>query len=51
MEPEDPLYNGGILKNKAATMEYIVEDNGTTTSWPAFVLQNLTPSNFYTFSS
>ncbi|KAI3774299.1 hypothetical protein L1987_48849 [Smallanthus sonchifolius] len=51
LEPEDPLYNGGILQNEVATMEFIVEDNGTTTSWPAFVLPNLTPSTFYCFSS
>ncbi|KAK1419332.1 hypothetical protein QVD17_28497 [Tagetes erecta] len=50
LEPEDPLYNGGILENEVATMAYIVEDNGTTTSWPAFVLPNLTPFTFYSFS-
>ncbi|KAL8234407.1 hypothetical protein R6Q59_020507 [Mikania micrantha] len=51
LEPEDPLYNGGILENEVATMELVAEDNGTTTSWPAFVLPNLTPSRFYSFSS
>ncbi|KAJ0513734.1 putative endo-1,4-beta-xylanase [Helianthus annuus] len=50
IEPEDPLYNGGILQNEVATMESIVED-GITTSWPAFVLPVLTSSTFYSFSS
>ncbi|PWA97401.1 glycosyl hydrolase family 10 protein [Artemisia annua] len=50
VEPEDPLYDGGIIKNEAATMEHILESNGSTTSWPAFVLTNLSPSTFYSFS-
>ncbi|KAI3499328.1 hypothetical protein L1887_35124 [Cichorium endivia] len=50
LEPEDPLYDGGILKNEAATMELIAEDDGTTASWPAFVLPNLPPSTFFSFS-
>lgn len=51
LEPEDPLYDGGILKNEAATMEFITEGNGTMVSWPAFVLSSLDPSTFYSFSS
>ncbi|CAH1423400.1 unnamed protein product [Lactuca virosa] len=51
LEPEDPLYDGGILKNEAATMEFITEGNGTMVSWPAFVLSSLHPSTFYSFSS
>lgn len=51
VEAEDPLYDGGILKNEATTMEFIDDGDGTFTSWPAFVLPNLTPSTFYTFSS
>lgn len=51
LEAEDPLYNGGILKDEATTMESIDDGNGNFISWPAFVLPNLTPSTFYTFSS
>nr|XP_043626758.1 endo-1,4-beta-xylanase 5-like [Erigeron canadensis] len=51
LEPEDPLYNGGMLQNEVTTMESIVDNNGSTTSWPAFVLPNLTSCTFYTFSS
>ncbi|KAJ4964813.1 hypothetical protein NE237_016662 [Protea cynaroides] len=45
-QPEDPLYNGGILKDYAT-------ENGLETAGvysPAFVLQNLTHSTKYCFS-
>ncbi|KAI3718319.1 hypothetical protein L6452_19183 [Arctium lappa] len=51
VEAEDPLYNGGIVKNEATSMKFIDDGDGTFTAWPAFVLPNLTSSTFYSFSS
>ncbi|XP_058190888.1 endo-1,4-beta-xylanase 5 isoform X1 [Rhododendron vialii] len=51
VQPEEPLYNGGILKNQALDVHPIVGDNGNTDYWPAFVLQNLTQGTIYCFSS
>lgn len=49
--PEEPLYNGGILKNQALDVHPIVDETGSTDYWPAFVLQNLTQGTIYCFSS
>ncbi|XP_047322287.1 endo-1,4-beta-xylanase 5 [Impatiens glandulifera] len=49
--PEEALYNGGILKGQSAELVPIAGFNGSTTYSPAFILQNLSSNaNFYSFS-
>ncbi|KAL3814034.1 hypothetical protein ACJIZ3_015302 [Penstemon smallii] len=44
--PEDPLYNGGIIKNQAPTIH-----NSRSINSSALVLNNLTGNTIYSFSS
>ncbi|CAL5328927.1 unnamed protein product [Camellia sinensis] len=52
-QPEEPLYDGGVLKDRAPDVQPIFHgDSGSTVYyWPGFVLQNLTQSTIYCFSS
>ncbi|CAL5402266.1 unnamed protein product [Camellia sinensis] len=49
--PAKPLYDGGVLKDEAAAVQPILNNNGSTVYWPAFVLPNLTLDTIYSFSS
>ncbi|KAL2460072.1 Glycosyl hydrolase family 10 protein [Abeliophyllum distichum] len=48
--PEEPLYNGGILKDQDPNLLRSILDNGDQVSYPTFLLQNLTQGNKYCFS-
>ncbi|KAK2665556.1 hypothetical protein Ddye_004130 [Dipteronia dyeriana] len=49
-QPEDPLYNGGILKHEAPENLISIADSSTGFYSPAFVLHNLTQGTIYCFS-
>ncbi|CAI9765446.1 unnamed protein product [Fraxinus pennsylvanica] len=48
--PEEPLYNGGILKDHVPNFLRSILGNGGQVSHPTFLLQNLTEGNRYCFS-
>ncbi|KGN61918.1 endo-1,4-beta-xylanase 5 isoform X1 [Cucumis sativus] len=50
LRPEKPLYNGGILKNQALSIQSIGDSSNAIYS-PAFLLHNLTARTYYSFSS
>ncbi|XVF67904.1 hypothetical protein PTKIN_Ptkin10aG0159600 [Pterospermum kingtungense] len=51
-QPEEPLYQGGILKHEPPVMRpSIIGQTATGFYTPAFVLKNLTQGNFYCFST
>ncbi|CAA3026062.1 NUCLEAR FUSION DEFECTIVE 4-like [Olea europaea subsp. europaea] len=50
LHPEEPLYNGGILKDQVPNFLQSILDNGDQVSYPTFLLQNLTEGNRYCFS-
>ncbi|XVE67137.1 hypothetical protein DITRI_Ditri08aG0136600 [Diplodiscus trichospermus] len=51
-QPEEPLYQGGILKNEPPVMgPRIIGEIATGFYTPAFVLKNLSQGNIYSFSS
>ncbi|KAA3465579.1 exoglucanase/xylanase-like [Gossypium australe] len=51
-QPEEPLYQGGILKGEPPIMRpAIIGETATGFYTPAFLLKNLTLGNFYCFSS
>ncbi|CAA2997575.1 anti-sigma-I factor 6 [Olea europaea subsp. europaea] len=50
LHPEEPLYNGGILKDQVPSFLRSIMDNGDQVSYPTFLLQNLTVGNRYCFS-
>ncbi|XP_022860189.1 uncharacterized protein LOC111380770 isoform X3 [Olea europaea var. sylvestris] len=50
LHPEEPLYNGGILKDQVPNSLQSILDNGDQVSYPTFLLQNLTEGNRYCFS-
>ncbi|GAV88400.1 Glyco_hydro_10 domain-containing protein [Cephalotus follicularis] len=49
--PEEPLYNGGILKDQLPIDLQAIDDSATSFYTPAFILHNLTQGNIYCFSS
>ncbi|KAI3446243.1 hypothetical protein Pfo_002908 [Paulownia fortunei] len=49
--PEDPLYNGGIIKNQALGIHNRRHRSRIPINSPAFVLNNLTGNTIYCFSS
>ncbi|KAM7479429.1 hypothetical protein LguiA_027642 [Lonicera macranthoides] len=51
VEPEGPLYNGGIFKDQTPNVLHWQVHTGSNVHLPAFVLHNLTGSTIYTFSS
>ncbi|KAK3028677.1 hypothetical protein RJ639_037857 [Escallonia herrerae] len=48
---EKPLYDGGVLKDLAQDIHWIVRDKQNNVSSPAFVLKNLAQASIYSFSS
>ncbi|KAL4302547.1 hypothetical protein GQ457_10G024190 [Hibiscus cannabinus] len=51
-QPEEPLYQGGILKDEPPIMRpSIIGETATGFYTPAFVLNNLTVGNIYCFST
>ena len=51
-QPEEPLYQGGILKDEHPVMRPSIIGETTAGFYtPAFVLKNLTQGNIYCFSS
>lgn len=51
-QPEEPLYQGGILKDEPPIMKpAIIGKTATGFYTPAFLLKNLTVGNFYCFST
>ncbi|XP_022762275.1 uncharacterized protein LOC111308227 [Durio zibethinus] len=51
-QPEEPLYQGGILKDEPPVMRpSIIGEAATGFYTPAFVLKNLTQGNIYCFST
>ncbi|KAI3447951.1 hypothetical protein Pfo_004616 [Paulownia fortunei] len=50
LQPEDPLYNGGMLKNEGPNFQQVILDNGDRVNSPSFLLQNLDQGTKYCFS-
>ncbi|XP_017970131.1 PREDICTED: anti-sigma-I factor RsgI6 [Theobroma cacao] len=51
-QPEEPLYQGGILKDQQPVMKRsIISETATGFYTPAFVLKNLTQGSVYCFST
>ncbi|PIN14282.1 Endo-1,4-beta-xylanase [Handroanthus impetiginosus] len=50
LEPEEPLYNGGVLKDQRPNSRELILDNGDRVNSLFFYLQNLTPGTKYCFS-
>ncbi|XP_039138828.1 endo-1,4-beta-xylanase 5-like [Dioscorea cayenensis subsp. rotundata] len=48
--PEEPLYNGGILKNDVGEVNFGYHTKETVSNSCSFLLENLTPKTRYTFS-
>ncbi|KAJ9132708.1 hypothetical protein P3X46_033546 [Hevea brasiliensis] len=50
--PEEPLYNGGILKDELPVFKPIsINEASIIYTTPAFILHNLTPATIYCFST
>ncbi|KAK4424068.1 Endo-1,4-beta-xylanase 1 [Sesamum alatum] len=50
LQPEEPLYNGGMLKNQESNLEQIILDNGDRLHSLSFPLTNLNQRTKYSFS-
>ncbi|CAK9162089.1 unnamed protein product [Ilex paraguariensis] len=48
---EEPLYNGGVLKDHQVSTMAVEDNNGTRIYSPAFLLHNLIQGTIYCFSS
>ncbi|KAG5576883.1 hypothetical protein H5410_057017 [Solanum commersonii] len=49
--PENPLYGGGILKDKLPEFQLFTREDGITVNLPIFKLQDSTPGTIYSFST
>lgn len=49
--PEEPLYNGGILKDQVPDFQRVPADKETAANLPILQLKNLTRNTYYSFSS
>ncbi|XP_020553006.1 uncharacterized protein LOC105172963 isoform X3 [Sesamum indicum] len=50
LQPEEPLYNGGMLKNQEPNIEQVILDNGDRLHSLSFPLTNLNQRTKYCFS-
>ncbi|KAG8364400.1 hypothetical protein BUALT_Bualt19G0124900 [Buddleja alternifolia] len=51
VQPEEPLYNGGLLKDQVPNFQQVILDNGDRlNNMPSFLLQNLDQGTKYCFS-